>query len=121
MGRRGTATRRTGPAVTLPKLSIAAKLYVIFALIAATTLALSTVAVPNARHNAALADEFESANSGQPERRAHQRPHLRPIVGGATEDTRASARAIKAVADDLGAVVGRIHAQVDQFFERLSA
>ncbi len=56
MAGRGTATRRTGPAVTLPKLSIAAKLYVIFAPMAATTLVLSTVAVPNARHHAALTD-----------------------------------------------------------------
>jgi methyl-accepting chemotaxis protein len=48
----------------LPKLSIAAKLYVIFALMAATTLALSVVAVHNARSHAALTDEFESANNG---------------------------------------------------------
>src|SRR5581483_8384975 len=45
-------------------LSIAAKLYVIFALMAAITLALSIVAVRNARHHAALTDEFESANGG---------------------------------------------------------
>jgi len=50
--------------VTLPKLSIAAKLYAIFALMATTTLALSAVAVVNARHHAALTDEFESANAG---------------------------------------------------------
>jgi len=49
--------------VTLPKLSIAAKLYVIFALMAATTLALSTVAVSNARIHAALTRQFESANA----------------------------------------------------------
>ncbi len=48
----------------LPKLSIAAKLYLIFALMAITTLALSTVAVLNARSHAALTDEFESANAG---------------------------------------------------------
>ena len=42
-------------------------------------------------------------------------------VGTATEDTRASATAVKAVADDLGDVAGRIRAQVDLFFERLSA
>ena len=53
-----------GPALTLPKLSIAAKLYVIFALMAATTLALSTVAVHSARDHAAITDEFESANNG---------------------------------------------------------
>ena len=50
--------------MTLPKLSIAAKLYAIFALMATTTLALSVVAVTNARHHAALTDEFDSANAG---------------------------------------------------------
>ena len=50
--------------MTLPKLSIAAKLYAIFALMATTTIALSVVAVSNARHHAALTDEFESANAG---------------------------------------------------------
>jgi methyl-accepting chemotaxis protein len=50
--------------VTLSKLSIAAKLYAIFALMATTTLALSVVAVTNARHHAALTDEFDSANAG---------------------------------------------------------
>jgi methyl-accepting chemotaxis protein len=50
--------------VTFPKLSIAAKLYAIFALMATTTVALSAVAVSNARHHAALTDDFESANAG---------------------------------------------------------
>jgi methyl-accepting chemotaxis protein len=50
--------------VTLPKLSIAAKLYVIFALMAATTLALSVVAVQRARSHAALTEAFKSANAG---------------------------------------------------------
>ncbi len=48
----------------LPKLSIAAKLYAIFALMAIATLALSVVAVSNARNHATLTDEFESANAG---------------------------------------------------------
>jgi methyl-accepting chemotaxis protein len=50
--------------VTFSKLSIAAKLYAIFALMATTTVALSVVAVINARNHAALTDEFESANAG---------------------------------------------------------
>ena len=50
--------------MNLPKLSIAARLYAIFALMAATTVALSMVAVSNARNHAALTDEFESANNG---------------------------------------------------------
>ena len=54
----------TFPQFTLPKLSIATKLYAIFALLATTTVALSVVAVSNARHHAALTDEFESANAG---------------------------------------------------------
>ena len=53
-----------GLLLTLPKLSIAAKLYVIFALMATTTIALSVVAVTAARQHAALTDEFESANAG---------------------------------------------------------
>jgi methyl-accepting chemotaxis protein len=50
--------------VTLPKLSIAAKLYAIFALLATTTVALSVVAVSNARQHATLTGEFQSANAG---------------------------------------------------------
>jgi methyl-accepting chemotaxis protein len=50
--------------VTLPRLSIAAKLYAIFALMATITLALAVGAVFNARKHAALTDEFESANAG---------------------------------------------------------
>ena len=42
-------------------------------------------------------------------------------VGEATENTRASVVTVKAVADDLGAVAGRIRSQVDAFFERLKA
>ena len=50
--------------MTLPKLSIAAKLYAIFALLATATIALSVVAVTAARHHQVLTDEFESANAG---------------------------------------------------------
>lgn len=50
--------------MNLPKLSIAARLYTIFALVAATTVALSMVAVSNAHRHAALTEEFESANAG---------------------------------------------------------
>jgi methyl-accepting chemotaxis protein len=53
-----------GHVVTLPKLSIAAKLYAIFVLMATITAALSVVAVSKARHHQALTDEFESANVG---------------------------------------------------------
>jgi methyl-accepting chemotaxis protein len=53
-----------GPHLTLPKLTIAAKLYAIFALMATSTIALSVVAVTAARHHQSLTDEFESANAG---------------------------------------------------------
>jgi methyl-accepting chemotaxis protein len=42
-------------------------------------------------------------------------------VGTATEDTRTSAGQVKTVADDLGQAASRIRAQVDVFFQRLSA
>lgn len=46
------------------KLSIAAKLYAIFALMATTTVALAVVAALNAYRHLALTDQFESANAG---------------------------------------------------------
>ena len=46
------------------RLSIAAKLYAIFALLATATVALAVVAVVNARRHAALTDKFEAALQG---------------------------------------------------------
>jgi methyl-accepting chemotaxis protein len=48
----------------LPSLSIAAKLYTIFALLATATVALSLLAVLNSRSNTALTNEFERAFLG---------------------------------------------------------
>jgi methyl-accepting chemotaxis protein len=48
----------------LPRLSIATKLYAIFALLAIATVALAAVAVVNARHHDALTQEFEAASQG---------------------------------------------------------
>ena len=48
----------------LPNLSIATKLYLIFALLATVTVVLATVAALNARRHAALTDEFRSAFEG---------------------------------------------------------
>ena len=45
----------------LPKLSIAAKLYTIFTLLATATVVLSGMAVLNARHKTAMTDDFERA------------------------------------------------------------
>ncbi len=47
--------------LNLPKLSIAAKLYVIFALLATVTLVLAAVATISARNNAELTEEFGTA------------------------------------------------------------
>jgi methyl-accepting chemotaxis protein len=47
-----------------PRLSIAAKLYAIFALLATATVALALVAVVTSRRHAALTDEFEAALQG---------------------------------------------------------
>ena len=56
----------------LPHLSIATKLYAIFALLATVTVALAAVAVVNARRHAALTDEFESRASGAADVAARQ-------------------------------------------------
>jgi len=48
----------------LPSLSIAAKLYTIFALLATVTVALTVMAVLNARNNTTLSQEFERAFLG---------------------------------------------------------
>jgi methyl-accepting chemotaxis protein len=50
--------------VKLPNLSVAAKLYLIFALLATVTVALASVTVLNARRHATLTDEFRSAFVG---------------------------------------------------------
>jgi methyl-accepting chemotaxis protein len=50
--------------VKLPKLTIAAKLYAIFALLATVTVALATVTVLNARTQAFLTHQFEAAFQG---------------------------------------------------------
>jgi hypothetical protein len=51
--------------LTLPKLSIADKLYAIFALMATMTVALSVATLAAARNHAALTTQLESANGGR--------------------------------------------------------
>ena len=48
----------------LPKLSIAAKLYIIFTLLAVATIALAGIAVTNARHQAEMTSAYETSLSG---------------------------------------------------------
>ena len=61
----------------LPKLSIAAKLYAIFALLATVTVALAGVAILNARRHVALTREFKPRIHRRRKRRPHQQPDLR--------------------------------------------
>jgi methyl-accepting chemotaxis protein len=49
--------------VKLPQVSIATKLYAIFALLATVTVVLAAVMVVNARHHQSLTDEFEAAQA----------------------------------------------------------
>src|SRR5258705_3789959 len=49
---------------TLPKLSIAAKLYTIFTLLAVAAIGLAGIAVMNARHQAAMTGDYETALVG---------------------------------------------------------
>src|SRR5713226_7596231 len=53
-----------GGTMRLPSLSIAAKLYTIFALLATATIALAGIAVVNARHHAAMTSNYETSLSG---------------------------------------------------------
>ena len=55
---------RGAKSMKLPSLSIAAKLYTIFALLATATVILSLLAALNSRHNTALTDEFERTFMG---------------------------------------------------------
>jgi len=55
---------QAGKTMKLAKLSIAAKLYVIFTLLATVTVALAAVAILNANRHVALTRQFESAFVG---------------------------------------------------------
>src|SRR5215210_4883327 len=56
--------RSPGDMRMLPRLSIAAKLYIIFALLAVATVALAGIAVINARHQAEMTGAYETSLSG---------------------------------------------------------
>jgi uncharacterized membrane-anchored protein len=61
---RGIFANQLGLAITLPKLSIAAKLYAIFALMAITTMVLSAAAIVGTRGNAVLSAKAVADNLG---------------------------------------------------------
>jgi methyl-accepting chemotaxis protein len=91
-------------------LSVTAKLYAIFALLATTTLALAVTAVLSARSHAALTDEFEYANSGS---RNVER------VSGLMSAIEAKTRAIYLATDQASAV--KFAAELDEINNRISA
>ena len=82
----------------LPRLSIATKLYAIFALLAIATLALAAVAVVNARHHSALTQEFEAAAQG-----ANHIERLNGLIYAVDMESRGIY--MSANADDAGAFV----------------
>jgi hypothetical protein len=61
---RGIFANQLGLAITLLKLSIAAKLYAIFALMAITTMVLSAAAIVGTRGNAVLSAKAVADNLG---------------------------------------------------------
>ncbi len=64
-GAEGSRRGRFGISAVAPfRLSIAAKLYAIFALLATVTVAMALVAVTSARRHAALTDEFRASFDG---------------------------------------------------------
>jgi methyl-accepting chemotaxis protein len=79
----------------------------------------SAIAAAVTEQGAATAEIARSVETAA--RRTNDTASEVTLVGSATHETRASAGTVKAVADDLGQVAFRIRAQVDQFFERLSA
>jgi methyl-accepting chemotaxis protein len=101
------------------RLSIAAKLYAIFALLATVTVATALVAVTSARRHSALTDEFRASFDG-----ARQLERVNALVQGAISESRAlihapdpavarpiAARLI-AVNDRLGAAVTELQWEV---------
>ena len=80
--------------VKLPKFSIAAKLYAIFALLATVTVVLALVAVLNARRHADLNRDYESAFRGA---------QFVERVNGIIYAMRLEARGIFMSADDVSA------------------
>ena len=95
---------RGDPDVKLPQLSIATKLYAIFALLATVTVgACAPVAVSMLRQHAALTAEFEAAFTGAPACRAHQRADLRDGDGDPRHLPVADVAEAEAFATSLGA------------------
>jgi methyl-accepting chemotaxis protein len=91
--------------VKLPQLSIATKLYAIFALLATATVALAVLAAANASYHAALVQEFGAAFRG-----GQHIERINALINGLVMETRAIYLAEDASeAEDHGRAIGKIH------------
>ena len=105
----------------LPQLSIASKLYAIFALLATVTVGLATVAVVNARYHAVLTDEFEAAQAG-----AQNVERANGLIYGVMMEARGiylarDAATVEALAESLQSLTDRIGAGVAEWQTRMRA
>ncbi|HVZ54902.1 MAG TPA: HAMP domain-containing methyl-accepting chemotaxis protein [Pseudolabrys sp.] len=106
--------------MTSVKLSIANKLYAIFALMATITVVLSAVAVSTAREHVALTRNFDAANTQSSEVK-----HISALIYAAYSNSRAIysapdretatkyAAELTKLSDQIGAAVQNLHARVD--------
>jgi methyl-accepting chemotaxis protein len=107
--------------VKLPQVSIATKLYAIFALLATVTVVLAAVMVVNARHHQSLTDEFEAAQAG-----AHNVDRANGLIYAVMMEARGvyfarDAKAAEAPAESLHALIDRIGAVVADWQVRMRA
>jgi methyl-accepting chemotaxis protein len=107
--------------VKLPHFSIATKLYAIFALLATVTVGLAVVAVVNARHHAALTNEFEGALAG-----SQNVDRANGLIYGVMMEARAiylarDAKAAEVYAESMLSINDRIGAVVADWQTRMRA
>lgn len=103
----------------LPKLSISAKLYAIFALLATATVVLALLAGLSARRHAALTDDFDAAFQG-----AHNVEQIKGLIYAAVMESRGvdmseDAAARKTYADGLVAFTHRIASVINSWQGRV--
>jgi len=107
--------------VKLPQLSIASKLYAIFALLATVTVGLAAVAVVNARYHVAMTDEYDAAIAG-----AQNVDRVNGLIYGVMMEARGiylarDRAAAEPLADKLLSLVDRIGGVVADWQTRMRA
>ena len=105
----------------LPQLSIASKLYAIFALLATVTVGLAAVAVVNARYHVAMTDEYDAAIAG-----AQNVDRVNGLIYGVMMEARGiylarDRAAAEPLADKLLSLVDRIGGVVADWQTRMRA